>query len=129
MKFFNMEQQTSNYLNSDQQSAYVPTSDERTMAILSHILAFVSAILAPLIIYLIKKDQSKYVAEHAKESLNFQITMFICYIISMFLMIILIGVFLLIALGIFNLVVVIIASIKASENTIYRYPFNLRLIK
>jgi uncharacterized Tic20 family protein len=32
-------------------------------------------------------------------------------------------------LGILELILVIIATIKTSENKIYRYPFNLRLIK
>jgi uncharacterized Tic20 family protein len=35
-----------------------PTSDEKTFALLSHILTLVAPILAPLIIYLIKKDES-----------------------------------------------------------------------
>ena len=106
----------------------VPTSDEKTLAILAHALALFS-FLGPLIIYLIKKDQSPYVAEHAKESLNFQITVFILAIISAILIIVLIGILLLWAISIANLVLIIVASIKASESKLYRYPFNFRLIK
>lgn len=106
-----------------------PTSDEKTMAILSHILCLVAGFLAPLIIYFIKKDESAYVREHAKESLNFQITMIILYIISAILVLILIGILLIWALAIADLILVIIATIKASENKMYRYPFNFRLIK
>ncbi|MGB8193904.1 MAG: DUF4870 domain-containing protein, partial [Chitinophagaceae bacterium] len=62
------------YLGKDEQPLYTPTSDERTMALLSHILGLVIWIIGPLIIYLVKKDESKFVAEHAKEALNFQIT-------------------------------------------------------
>ena len=48
-----------------------PTSDEKTLALLSHRLTFVAPVLAPLIIYLVKKDESGYIAYHAKQSLNF----------------------------------------------------------
>ena len=107
----------------------IPTSDEKTMAILAHILALVSSFVGPLVIYLVKKDSSLYVTEHAKESLNFQITMFILYIISGILVIVLIGFLLISLLAITNFVLIIIATIKASENKMYRYPFNFRLIK
>jgi uncharacterized Tic20 family protein len=66
-----------NFLGDESMTDNTPASDEGTLAILSHILTIVSSFIAPLVIYLLKKDDSPYVAEHAKESLNFQITMFI----------------------------------------------------
>jgi uncharacterized Tic20 family protein len=111
------------------QSQYLPTSDERTMAILSHILALFASIVGPLVIYLVKKDESPYVGEHAKESLNFQISMTILAFISIPLTLVIIGAFMLLAICVLNLVCVIIASIKASDNKFYRYPLNFRLIK
>ena len=107
-----------------------PTSDERTMGILAHILSIVPGvgILGPLVIYLIKKD-SQFVSENAKESLNFQITVYLAAIIAGILALVLIGFVFLAIIGIAEFVLVIIATIKASENKIYRYPFNLRLIK
>jgi uncharacterized Tic20 family protein len=108
-----------------------PTSDERTLAILAHILPilFGFGILAPLIIYLVRKDDSSFVKENAREALNFQITMIICFIIAAILTAIVIGIFLLMALGIIDVVLAVIAAVRVSENKIYRYPFNLRLIK
>ena len=120
---------TQNLMGSESSPATLPTSDEKTLAMLSHILTVVSCFLAPLIIYLLKKDESAYVAEHAKESLNFQITMAILYIISCILILVLVGILLIWLLSIINLILVIIATIRASENKIYRYPFNFRLIK
>lgn len=114
------------YTGRDFAPDYVPTSDEKTLALLSHILTLVAPILAPLIIYLVKKDESKFVAYHAKESLNFQITIMIVFIV---LLISVIGIFLLWFLGIAAFVLVIIATIKASEGKLYRYPFTLRIIK
>jgi len=120
---------TQNLMGQEEIPAVTPTSDERTMAILSHILCLVAGFVAPLIIYLIKKDESAYVREHAKESLNFQITIFILYIGCWILPFILIGFLLMLVLGLGALALIIIATIRASENKMYRYPINFRLIK
>lgn len=119
-------QNTNSFLGSEEQPPYTPTGDERTMAILSHILTLVAPFLAPLIIYLIKKDESKFVEWHAKESLNFQITLVIICII---LVLTVIGIFFLVFVGIISVVLVIVASVRASENKLYRYPFSIRFIK
>ena len=57
-------------LGTDLNPEYPPTSDEKTLALLAHVLTFVSTLLAPLIIYILKKNDSPFVAEHAKESLQ-----------------------------------------------------------
>jgi len=114
------------YLGTDSEPAVSPTSDEKTMALLSHVLTLAVGFLAPLIIYLVKKDQSPFVTSHAKESLNFQITIFLLIII---LFITIIGILLIWVVGILALVLVIMATIKASEGKLYKYPFSIRLIK
>ena len=114
------------YLGTEQSPVIPPTSDEKTLALLSHVLTFIFPVLAPLIIYLIKKDESSFVAYHAKESLNFQITIFI---ISFALVITVIGILLLWAVGIIYVILIIVATIRASEGKLYKYPFCIRLIK
>ena len=111
-------------------------SQTRTWCILCHASALLGFfvpgaghILAPLIVWLIKKDESAEVNEHGKEALNFQISMLIYSIISGILCLILIGFALLAILHLLNVVLVIIASIKASEGKLYRYPITIRLIK
>ena len=123
-KYYVMEQKS--YLGEDSEPVIAPTSDEKTMALLSHVLTLAVGFLAPLIIYLIKKNESSFVTAHAKESLNFQITIFI---IIVALVITVVGILLLWIVGILALVLVIMATIKASEGKLYRYPFSLRLIK
>ncbi len=113
-------------LGTEEQPITAPTSDERTMAILSHVLCFVVGFWAPLIIYLIKKDESEFVAKHAKESLNFQIT---CTIICILLFISIVGILLIWILVIVIAILLIMATIRASESKLYKYPFNIRLIK
>ena len=110
---------------------FTPSSDDRILGLLAHLLAIVPGIgiFGPLVIYLVRKGQSSFVEENAKESLNFQLTMIIAFIVSGILVVVGIGIVMLIVLGVLELVLVIIATIRASENKIYRYPFNLRLIK
>ena len=113
-------------LGSDTNPGITPTSDEKTLAILSHVLTFIAPVLAPLIIYLVKKDDSDFVRQHALESLNFQITVVILVIV---LIVSLIGILFVWAVGLIATVLVIVATIKASEGKLYKYPLNIRLIK
>lgn len=87
-------------------------------------------ILGPLIILKTKGQTLPFVAEQAKESLNFQITVLLAGIACIPLIpLLFLGVVLLWILGIANLVLVIIAAIKVSEGLPYRYPYCLRLVK
>jgi uncharacterized protein len=104
------------------------SGDERTMAILCHVLGIFFWIFPSLIIYLLKKDESKYVAEHAKEALNFQISITIFYIISAFLALLLIGFLPMFIIYVGSIILCIIATIKAADNVLYKYPFSVRLV-
>ena len=53
------------------------TSDERTWAALTHISAFVVPVFGPLIVYLVKKDESAYVTYHAVQAGIFQIVSYV----------------------------------------------------
>jgi uncharacterized Tic20 family protein len=114
---------------------YTVTKDERNWAMLSHLLALVGYfvvplgnVIAPLIIYLVKKDESPFVAEQARESLNFQISLCIYALISGVLVIILVGFLLLGVIWVGGVILTLIASVKAANGEAYRYPFTLRLI-
>jgi len=114
---------------------YAVSSEERTWGMLSHLLAlsgFIGVpfgnVLAPLIIWLVKKDQSQFVADQAKESLNFQISLIIYAIIGGILIIVLIGFLILGVVIIGGIILTIIATIKANSGEHYRYPLTIRLI-
>lgn len=114
------------FLDPTSNMPYKPTSEERTMAILAHLLGLFFSIFGALIIYLIKKDESKYVAAQAKEALNFQLTVLI---VCVGLAITIIGILLIWIVAIAAFVLSIVGTIKASDNVIYKYPLTLRLIK
>lgn len=110
-------------------SANGTTPDERTMAMLAHLLGIVTGFIGPLIVWLIKKDQSAFVNDQGKEALNFQITCLILYVICFILVFVLIGIFLMPLVGLYWLIFTIIAGIKANGGERYRYPIAIRLIK
>ena len=113
----------------------VPTQDERTWGMLAHLLAFsgflipFGNLIAPLVVWLVKRDQSQFVADQGKESLNFNISVLLAGAVCAALVFVLIGILLGVALFFYWLAMTIIAGIKASEGVRYRYPFTLRLIK
>jgi uncharacterized Tic20 family protein len=112
-----------------------PNAEERNWAVGCHLAALsglitgIGFILGPLIVWLVKKDESAFVSDQGKEALNFQITMALAFVAACALIIVVIGIPLLILIGLFNLLCIVMAAVKASEGTTYRYPLNLRLIK
>ncbi|MCJ7663992.1 MAG: DUF4870 domain-containing protein [Desulfobacterales bacterium] len=109
--------------------------DARTWAMLCHIGTFAGYIIpfghiiAPLIIWLIKKNESPFVDDQGKESLNFQISISIYAVIAALLTLVVIGFVLVIALLTFDMVMVIIAAVKSNNGERYRYPLCMRFIK
>jgi uncharacterized Tic20 family protein len=106
------------------------TTDDKNLAMLTHLSGLILSIIVPLIVWLMHKDRPEkaYLVSEAKEALNFQITIVIGYVICWILTFIVIGIFLTWALWILNLVFCIIAAVKVSSTGSYRYPFALRLV-
>ena len=132
--------------------ALASTQDERTMATLAHALQLIGAWIAPLIIFLVKR-QSRFVSFHALQALLLQI----CYMILIFT--VTGGLFVLMfstlalhsgdknapptaffaffpliwlvfmACGILNLVIAIVYAIKAGQGEWAEYPLLGRLAR
>ncbi|MDP2248324.1 MAG: DUF4870 domain-containing protein [Nitrosomonadales bacterium] len=105
-----------------------PSSDDKNIAVITHITGIFFSIFPGLIVWLLKKDESPYISEQAREALNFQISLLIAYFISCVLMFILIGFLLIGLVWLANIIFCIIAAVAASKGENYRYPFSLRLI-
>lgn len=75
-----------------------------------------------------KKDESDFIAEQAKEAMNFQISMTLYFLVSILLIFVVIGIPVLIGVVFFDIVMTIVAAVKANEGEVYRYPFTIRLL-
>jgi uncharacterized Tic20 family protein len=106
----------------------VPDSNDKNIATITHLGGILFSFIPSLIVWLLKKDDSEYIAAQAKEALNFQITLLLAQFIAYVLIFILVGFLLLGLIWIFNIVFCIIAAISSSKGEYYRYPLTLRLI-
>ncbi|MEM9415442.1 MAG: DUF4870 domain-containing protein [Planctomycetota bacterium] len=104
------------------------SEEEKTMGMLCHLLGLLTGFVGPLILWLVKKDESRFIDDQGKEALNFQIMMIIGMFASGILMFVCIGYFTFLALFVIDVVFTIQGTLKAKEGIAYRYPLNLRLI-
>jgi len=86
-------------------------------------------IIAPLIIWQVKKGEFTFVDEQGKEAVNFQISIVIYALVAALLCFACIGLALLPAVYIFDVVFLLIAGVKANNGEHYRYPLTIRFIK
>lgn len=120
------------------------TGDQQTWRVLAHASAFVQlvgipSVVGPLIVWLIRREDPA-VEPHAREALNFQLSLLIYFIggivLGLIAAVTIVGLILtafiviaLIVLLILELVFALLGTIAASKGEMYRYPLNLNLIK
>jgi uncharacterized protein len=136
-----------------------PTAGERQWAASAHFVALLLALLTSWIVgiagvagagavYVLKRGDSAFVAEHAREALNFNLSMFIYACLAVAAAVVLLGATVLTlgiglivtvpaglvlalavaAIAVLWLVCSIIATVKAWNGERYRYPLTLRLV-
>ncbi|PSL48588.1 hypothetical protein B0H94_104189 [Salsuginibacillus halophilus] len=99
-----------------------PAENDRTMAMLIHLLGIFTWFIGPLIIWLIKRDDSSFVDFHGKEAMNLHISIAIYNIIAGILTVILIGFFFMWIIGLYAFIILIIACIRAYSGEHFRIP-------
>ena len=123
------------------------SAEEKQWAMFAHLSALLGGVvtagwagnvgffIGPLVIWLMKKDTMPFVADQAKEALNFAITVSLAFLALLILTLLSLGIGalltvpLMMTIGIAALVLCIIAATKANQGIAYRYPFALRLVK
>ena len=116
-------------------SAMPVESRERNWAMVAHLsgLALYTGIpfgnvLGPLVVWLLKKDDSSFVADQAKEALNFQLSLTLYTLIAFVLLFFLVGLFAFPVLLAAHIVFSIVGAVQASEGKVYRYPLTIRFV-
>ena len=118
------------------------------LALLTSWAAGVAGVVGALAVWLLKRDESPFIAEHAREALNFNLSMLIYACAACLLVVVLVGVSVLTlgigllltvpagvllalaaaAIAVTWLVCSIIATVRAFNGEPYRYPLSLRLV-
>lgn len=112
-----------------------PDKDARTWAMLCHLTAVagycvpLGNVLAPLIVWAIKREDSAFVDDQGKEALNFQLSVLIAMMLTIPLFLIFVGFLMFGAILLFQLVMIILASVKSYEGETFRYPITIRFFK
>ena len=106
-------------------------SDERLWATLIQVGGIIIGFISPLVGYLVLKDRSAFVREHAKTALNFQITLVIAYVVAYILTAVTLGLlfFLPLAVWVLNVVFSIIAAMAANRGEPYTYALAIPFVK
>ena len=106
----------------------VPSNDDKNIATVTHLGGTVFSFVPSLIVWILKKDDSAYLGDQAKEALNFQITVVIATFVASILVWLLVGFILLPIIWLMNIVFCVIAAISTSKGETYRYPLCLRFL-
>lgn len=106
----------------------MPSNDERVLAMVIYVSSFFTAFIGPLIIWLLKKDSSRFVDYYGREYFNFLISYAIYGVVAGLLVFLLVGIILLPILGLAHLIFTIIAAVKAYQGTVYRIPLIFRIL-
>ncbi len=113
----------------------VLSETERNWAMACHLSALAGfffpfgAIIGPLVCWLSKRDESVWVYQNGKNSLNFQLSMLLYMVLAFPLVFIIVGIPIMAVLAILKIICIVIASVKASKGNSFRYPLVIPFIQ
>lgn len=111
-----------------------PGSEERNWAVLSHlsslliIMTLGLGVIAPLVLWILKRDSSEFIDDQGRESLNFAITLLLAAVACIPFYFVGIGFVMIALVYAYCFVFAIVGALSASRGEKYRYPYVLRLI-
>ena len=106
------------------------SGDDKLWAVFCHLSLLLGVgLLLPLIVWLVKKDESPVVAAHAREALNFHLCLYLYGFISVLLTLVCVGWFMAVALAIFGFVCAVLAAMDASRGAFFRYPLTIPIFR
>ncbi|ARB40073.1 MULTISPECIES: DUF4870 domain-containing protein [Mammaliicoccus] len=123
-------QQTTTHSTYEDVSQHLDTTDDdRLFGMLIYLTSFFASFFAPLIIWLIKRENSPFVDRIGKDYLNFFISYTIWGIVGTLLCLVLVGFIILPILAILAFIFTVIGAIKAYNGETYLPPLSIRMIK
>lgn len=86
-------------------------------------------IVAPLILWQVKKNEMPGIESHGKQATNFQISMTIYMVVAFMLWIVFIGMLLVPVLAILDIIFTVKAALAARDGKSYQYPLTIQFVK
>lgn len=111
------------------------TSEQKQMGLFLHLSQLINmiipigGIIAPIVIWQMKKDEMPALDAHGKMVTNWLISSFIYMVVSGILTIVLVGILGVIAVAIMSIVFPIIGGIKANNGELWEYPLTIKFLK
>jgi hypothetical protein len=109
------------------------SSNDRLWSVFCHLSYFFGfaliSFLFPLVVYLVMRGESPYLTHHAREALNFHLSVLLYCALCVPLCFIVVGFPLLVAIAVTGIVCAIVAAVKASDGVFYRYPITIRFVR
>ncbi len=109
--------------------------EERNWAVALHLSVLAgylipfAGLIAPIAIWMVKKDDSALVAEEGRNVINMLITLLIAAAISSILIIVVVGFVMLAVLGAYSIIMPIFAAVKTANGERFKYPFAYAFLK
>ena len=109
-------------------------NEDKTWGMACHLAALAGLVIpfgnivGPLVVWLMKKNESTFIDDQGKESLNFQISASIYMLVAALSMFVLIGFILLPIVALATLIMTIVGAIRANNGEQYRYPLTIRFV-
>jgi uncharacterized Tic20 family protein len=100
--------------------------NERTFAILTHVLSFFFPFLAPFVAYLAFRGRGQLITQHATAALNFQISLICAYFLTG---ITIVGLILWPVIAIYAFVQIVLAAVAAGEGREFKFGYSYKFVK
>jgi uncharacterized Tic20 family protein len=99
------------------------------LSLLAGFLVPMAGLIAPILIWQLKKNDLPGIDVHGKNALNWIISALIYAAVCVILIFAIIGIPLLIALGLVGIIFPVIAAIKANNGEVWKYPMSITIIQ
>ena len=105
--------------------AGMTTNDQRTYALFMHLGSLFVGFLVPLVMWLIKKDESPFIDDHGRSLMNWNISLIIYSVVSIIMFLVIIGIFMLLGLILLHLIFSILGAVAANKGDAFKYPMSI----
>jgi uncharacterized Tic20 family protein len=111
----------------DREGQALVSRSDRLWALFAHLGGLATTVVVPLIVYVVKKDESEFVGHQAREAINFQLTVLMVGLVCAAIVCALPVLVSIVVL--FDFVFCLVGAIRAHDGKRYRYPLSFRLIR